>query len=147
MLAMSPIESFPASSYFAETNNIDRDAQFRHINDKARRFLDEGLPVISVDTEKKELIGNFKGAGGEYRKKHDPLEVLDHDFMIKELGKVSPSGTSKWNKIEHRMFCYISKNWRGQPLISVEATEVLIASTTTKGGLKVVYCDITRVPA
>jgi transposase len=200
----------------------DRDAQFRYINDKAKMFIEAGQPVISVDTKKKELIGNFMNGGAEYRPKRLPTKVLDHDFMIKELGKVAPygvydvngnvgfvnlgtgkdtaefavhsitlwwdtlgkyaypsadriyincdsggsngyrvrlwkkqlqefanatglsvhvshfpSGTSKWNKIEHRMFCYISKNWRGRPLVTVEATVELIASTTTKRGLKI----------
>jgi transposase len=200
----------------------DRDEQFKYINNKAKRFTEECQPVISVDTKKKELIGNFLNNGAEYRKKKEPIEVLDHDFMIKKLGKVSPygvydvnknigfinlgtskdtaefavhsimrwweslgkntypnagriyincdsggsngyrvrlwkkqlqefanvtglevhvshfpSGTSKWNKIEHKMFCFISKNWRGKPLISIEATIKLIASTTTKSGLKI----------
>jgi hypothetical protein len=202
--------------------NPDRDEQFRHINDKAKMFINAGQPVISVDTKKKELIGNFMNGGAEYRPKKLPTKVLDHDFMIKELGKVAPygvydvsgnigfvnlgtgkdtaefavhsialwwealgkdtypdadriyincdsggsngyrvrlwkkqlqefanvtglsvhvlhfpSGTSKWNKIEHKMFCFISKNWRGKPLITIEATVELIASTTTKRGLKI----------
>jgi len=183
----------------------DRDDQFKHINTKSCEFIEKGLPVISVDTKKKELIGNFKNGGAEYSKKRTPVKVWDHDFPIKELGKVAPygvydvgknegfvnlgishdtsefavesilrwwqtlgintypnanelyitcdnggsngstrrlwkkqlqemanitglavhvshlpSGTSKWNKIEHKMFCFISKNWRGQPLISIE---------------------------
>lgn len=70
----------------------DRDGQFRFINEKAQEFLDAGDPVISVDTKKKELVGNFKNAGSEYRKEKDPRQVLDHDFAIPELGKVAPYG-------------------------------------------------------
>ena len=70
----------------------NRDAQFRFINDKAQEFLNAGDPVISVDTKKKELIGNFKNNGSEYRKENDPRRVLDHDFALPELGKVSPYG-------------------------------------------------------
>ena len=205
------------------TPHLDRDAQFKYINKKCGQFINQGQPVISVDTKKKESIGNFKNNGAVYRKKGNPTEVLDHDFPIKELGKVAPygiydisrnegfvnlgishdtaefavasilrwwqtlgintypnakkifinsdgggsngtrtklwkkqlqefanitglevhvshlpPGTSKWNKIEHRMFCYISSNWRGQPLISVEAVINLISSTTTSKGLKIV---------
>jgi transposase len=204
----------------------DRDEQFKHINKKSKCFIEQCQPVISVDTKKKELIGNFKNAGAEYNKKKTPKKVLDHDFPIKELGKVSPygiydvsrnegfvnlgvshdtaefavesimrwwqtlgmntypnakelyitcdnggsngssrrlwkmqlqvmanitglsinvshfpSGTSKWNKIEHKMFCFISKNWRGQPLISVESVVRLISSTTTSKGLKIVCVE------
>ncbi len=200
----------------------DRNAQFIFINDKADEFLKAGDPVISIDTKKKENIGNFKNNGSEYRKRKDPRKVLDHDFPIKELGKVAPygvyvmnnntgfinlgtshdtpefaghsvllwwerigkqtfpeakrifitcdnggsngsriwlwkhylqqlsnetgleihvshfpPGTSKWNKIEHRLFCYISKNWQGQPLIDIETVVNLISSTTTKTGLEV----------
>ena len=201
----------------------DRDAQFRFINDTANEFLNSGDPVISVDTKKKENIGNFKNNGLEYRPKGNLRQVLDHDFPLSELGKVAPygvyvlnnntgfinlgtshdtpefagesvyqwwlhigknsfpntkriyitcdsggsngsrvwlwkyylqelsnktgleihvshfpPGTSKWNKIEHRLFCYISKNWQGQPLIDIETTINLIGSTTTKNGLSVV---------
>ena len=201
----------------------DRDKQFRFINSKAKRFLKAGVPVISIDAKKKENIGNLINDGRTYRKKKDPVKVLDHDFPIKELGKVTPygiydigrnegfvnlgissdtsefavesisrwwltlgkntypratklyincdgggsngsknrlfkfqlqqfvnqsgltvhvshfpPGTSKWNKIEHRMFCYITSHWKGQPLISVEAVIQLIGSTTTTTGLKIV---------
>lgn len=201
----------------------DRDAQFRYINDTAEQFLEAGAPVISIDTKKKENIGNFKNNGSEYRPKGNPRHVLDHDFPLPELGKVAPygvyvlnnntgfinlgishdtpefagesvhawwntigkntfsdakkiyvtcdnggsngsriwlfkhylqnisnetgleihvshfpPGTSKWNKIEHRLFCYISKNWQGQPLIDIETVVNLISSTTTKTGLEVV---------
>lgn len=200
----------------------DRDAQFRFINEKAQKFIDAGYPVISIDTKKKELIGNFKNSGSEYRKEKDPRQVLDHDFALPELGKVAPygvyvlndntgfvnlgtdhdtsefaaesicrwwftvgintfpsakkiyinsdgggsnrprglqwkyqlqqiaditgleihmshfpPGTSKWNKIEHRLFCYITKNWQGKPLIDIETAVNLISSTTTSKGLKV----------
>lgn len=201
----------------------DRDEQFRFINKKSGEFIEQNQPVISVDTKKKELVGNFMNYGAEYRKKKNPTKVLDHDFPIKELGKVAPygiydisrnegfvnlgmshdtsefaaasilrwwqtlgantypsatklyincdgggsnsvrrrlwkkqlqelanitglvvhishfpPGTSKWNKIEHKMFCYISKNWRGKPLITVEAVIELISSTTTAKGLTIV---------
>ena len=200
----------------------DRDKQFQYINDTANKYLDKGWPVISVDTKKKENIGNFKNEGREYRKKEDARRVLDHDFPLDELGKVSPyggyvlnnntgfinlgtdhdtaefavqsiyrwwktlghptfpkarriyitcdgggsngvrnklwkaelqkfadsaglevmvshypPGTSKWNKIEHRMFCYISKSWQGQPLIDIKTVVSLISKTTTKTGLKI----------
>ena len=200
----------------------DRDEQFGIINDLAKQYLETGDPVISVDTKKKENIGNFKNNGAEYRKSKDPRKVLDHDFPFAELGKVSPygvyvlnsntgfinlgtshdtsefavtsiaawwdicgkntfpeskriyitcdgggsnssrsrawkcelqefadytglevmishypPGASKWNKIEHRMFCYISKNWQGQPLIDIETVVSLISGTTTQNGLKI----------
>ena len=179
----------------------DRDAQFEHINEKAKAFGAAGLPVISIDCKKKELVGSFKNVGAEYAPKRHPVEVLDHDFPLPALGKAAPygiydisanegyvsvgisadtaqfavasirnwwysmgverypatkqllitadgggsngsrnrlwktelqkfanetgleisvchfpPGTSKWNKIEHRMFSQISKNWRGKPL-------------------------------
>jgi transposase len=200
----------------------DRDAQFRHIAQEAGRRLETDLPVISVDTKKKELVGNYRNAGKTYRKKGQPLEVRVHDFIDKELGKAIPygvydlarnqgwvnvgcdhdtaafavesirrwwkgmgskayrgvrkllicadaggsngyrvrqwkwelqkfadrsglelavchfpPGTSKWNKIEHRLFSHITLNWRGQPLVSHEVVVNLIAATTTKSGLKV----------
>ena len=201
----------------------DRNAQFEFINAKAKEYINAGIPVISVDTKKKENIGNFKNPGEEYRRKKDPRKVLDHDFPIKELGKIAPygvynlnhnigfvnvgtshdtaefavesisrwwgvvgshtfpnadkllitcdcggsngnrrrlwkyqlsqlakrtglevhvshfpPGTSKWNKVEHRLFCYISKNWQGKPLVDVETAIELIGSTTTNTGLKVI---------
>jgi hypothetical protein len=204
----------------------DRNAQFQFINSKVAEFIDAGKPVISVDTKKKELIGNFKNNGKELRKKGDPRKVLDHDFPIPELGKIAPygifnlnnntgfvnlgtshdtaefavesisrwwnclgketfpdakellitcdcggsngfrlklwkyqlfqlankididihvthfpPGTSKWNKIEHRLFCYISKNWRGQPLIDIPTAISLISSTTTHNNLKVICVE------
>jgi transposase len=204
----------------------DRNTQFEYINKKCGDFINRRQPVISVDTKKKELIGNFKNNGTEYRLQKDPIKVLDHDFPIKELGKVAPygiydisrnegfvnlgishdtaefavesilrwwqtlgkntypdaselyincdsggsngarirlwkaqlqefanitgldthishfpPGTSKWNKIEHKMFCFISKNWRGKPLISVEAVIKLISNTSTTKGLKIVCVE------
>jgi hypothetical protein len=201
----------------------DRNGQFEFINKKAKEFIDVGEPVISVDTKKKENIGNFKTSGQEYRRSKDPRKVLDHDFPIKELGKISPygvynlnhnvgfvnvgtnhdtaefavesisrwweavgkhtfrnakklmitcdcggsngyrtrlwkyqlsqlakrigieihvchfpPGTSKWNKVEHRLFCYISKNWQGKPLVDVQSAIDLIGSTRTSTGFKVI---------
>jgi len=201
----------------------DRNAQFEYINTTANSFLTSGEPVISVDTKKKEKIGNFINTGGEYRIKGQARKVLDHDFPIKELGKISPygiytvnnnvgfvnlgtshdtsefavesisrwwevvgkrtfprakklyitcdcggsngykdrmwkyqlqqfvnrthlkvhvshfpPGTSKWNKVEHRLFCYIAKNWQGKPLIDIQTAVDLIGSTRTNAGLKVV---------
>jgi len=201
----------------------DRNAQFEFINKKAKKFIEMGEPVISVDTKKKENIGNFKNCGQEYRKSKNPRKVLDHDFPLKELGKITPygvynlnhnigfvnvgtssdtaefavesisrwwetvgkhtfpnatklmitcdcggsngykarlwkfqlsqlanrigleihvshfpPGTSKWNKVEHRLFCYISKNWQGKPLVNIETAIDLIGTTTTTTGLKVI---------
>jgi hypothetical protein len=200
----------------------DRNAQFEHINAKVVAAQSAGQPVISVDTKKKELVGNFKNGGSDYRPKGDPHRVKVHDFEDKGLGKVVPygvydvganagwvslgitsdtsefavnairtwierigakryphmheltitadcggsngarvrlwkvelqkladesgltlrvhhypPGTSKWNRIEHRMFCHITQNWRGQPLESRMAVVELIGATTTKTGLKV----------
>ena len=201
----------------------DRNTQFEHINDTAAKYLKTGDPVISVDTKKKENIGNFKNNGQEYRHKKDPRKVLDHDFPVKELGKIAPygvynlnnntgfvnvgtshdtsefavesisrwweavgkhtfpnrnkvyitcdsggsngyrvrmwkyqlqefanrtgleievshfpHGTSKWNKVEHRLFCYISANWKGKPLVDVQTAVDLIGSTKTTTGLEVI---------
>jgi len=200
----------------------DRDAQFEHINAKVVAAQVAGQPVISVDTKKKELVGNFKNGGSDYRPKGDPHRVKVHDFEDKALGKVVPygvydvganagwvslgitsdtaqfavnairtwierigrkrypqmweltitadcggsngarvrlwkvelqkladesgltlrvnhypPGTSKWNRIEHRMFCHITQNWRGQPLESRLAVVELIGATTTKAGLRI----------
>ncbi len=200
----------------------DRNAQFEHIHEAARRQLADGQPVISVDTKKKELVGNFKNNGRELRPKGQPEEVRVYDFVIPELGRANPygvydlahntgwvsvgidhdtatfavesirrwwacmgrplypaaarllivadgggsngsrvrlwkvelqsladelglvidvchvpPGTSKWNKIEHRLFSAITQNWRGKPLISHEVIVNLIASTTNSKGLKV----------
>jgi len=203
-------------------NHPDRDAQFQYIYERVKCFQSRKSPVVSVDTKKKENIGEFKNAGREYHKKGAPTEVKVHDFPDKRLGKVSPygvydlsnnngwvsvgisadtaefavhsirswwyimgkeaypharellitadcggsnghrvrlwkvemqklateldmeisvchfpPGTSKWNKIEHRMFSYISQNWRGKPLITRETVVNLIAGTTTTKGLEI----------
>lgn len=200
----------------------DRDAQFCHINEQAIVALREGRPVVSVDTKKKELIGDFKNAGREWHRKGRAPKVRVHDFIDKKLGKAIPygvydlahnegwvsvgtnhdtaefaaasigrwwremgrrrfprtrrlmitadgggsnssrsrlwklalqelsdqlglelqvchfpPGTSKWNKIEHRMFCFITQNWRGRPLVSYQAIVNLIASTTSTKGLTI----------
>ena len=200
----------------------DRDAQFNHLDRKVRRYLRAGDPVISVDTKKKELVGNFLNKGSEWQPKGCPVEVNVHDFQDKELGKVAPygvydlaanqgwvsvginhdtaefavstirkwwhkmgkdiypgaarllitadsggsngnrvklwkyqlqqladelgkvievchfpPGTSKWNKIEHKMFCHITRNWRGRPLDSTAVIVKLIGATTTTGGLRI----------
>jgi len=211
----------------------DRDTQFAHINAAAERYLAAGDPVISVDTKKKELVGDFKNGGREWRPKGEPEEVRVHDFVLPELGRVSPygvydlaqnagwvnvgldhdtaafavesirrwwehagqarypharrllitadgggsngsrvrlwkwelqrladetglaisvchfpPGTSKWNKIEHRLFAFISQNWRGQPLVSYAVILSLIAATTTDTGLTVEsYLDTNAYPA
>ena len=204
----------------------DRDAQFRTVNTAVEAALAQQQPVISVDTKKKELVGEFKNAGREWRPAGDPQEVQVHDFLIKELGRAVPygiydlaanagwvsvgmdndtsafavqtirrwwcevrkaryprakrlivtcdgggsnssrgrlwklelqrladelslsievhhfpPGTSKWNKIEHRLFSFITQNWRAKPLVSYRVIVVLIASTTTKTGLKVL-CEL-----
>ena len=206
------------------SHHADRDEQFQYINRKAQRYLKQGEPVISVDTKKKELVGDFKNAGREWQLKGQPEPVRVHDFEIREpeKGKVAPygvydlgrnvgwvsvgvdhdtaafavesirrwwrwmgrpsypkakrllitadsggsngarvrlwkwelqqladetgleisvchfpPGTSKWNKIEHRLFSFISQNWRGKPLISHEVIINLIAATTSKTGLAV----------
>jgi len=204
------------------TNHPDRDEQFRYINRQVRRLQADGQPVISVDTKKKELVGDFKNTGKQWRPKETPDLVRVHDFLIPEKGKAIPygvydltrnagwvsvgidhdtasfaartilrwwrkmgrpiyrganellitadaggsngprvrlwkwelqklanrtglsitvchfpPGTSKWNKIEHRLFSYISTNWRGQPLVSLAVIVSLIASTRTAGGLRV----------
>ena len=200
----------------------DRNAQFEHIARRAKEFQQRGQPVISVDTKKKELVGDFKNAGREWHPMGQPPAVRVHDFLDDELGKAIPygvydlganagwvsvgidhdtpefavesiycwwrqmgrktypeasellitadgggsngsrtrlwkvalqrmadatglkisvchfpPGTSKWNKIEHRMFCHITRNWRGRPLESLEVVVNLIASTTTTKGLRV----------
>jgi hypothetical protein len=204
------------------SHNPDRDAQFGYINEQVKAALAANQPAISVDTKKKELVGNFKNAGREYRPKGQPEPVRVHDFVIPELGRAAPygvydiaanagwvsvgidhdtasfavnairrwwqamgcerypdatqllitadcggsngarvrlwkrelqklanelamaitvchlpPGTSKWNKIEHRLFSFITQNWRGKPLVSYQTIVQLIAATTTKTGLKV----------
>jgi Rhodopirellula transposase DDE domain len=202
--------------------HLDRDAQFRHIDTVAKAQIAAGQPVISVDTKKKENVGDFKAGGREYRPKGKPELVRTHDFPDKDLGKAIPygiydlagdqgwvnvgidhdtaqfavasiaswwrhlgkerypdagtltvtadcggsngnrprlwkvelqkladetglaievchfpPGTSKWNKIEHRLFSFITMNWRGKPLVSLETVVNLIAATTTRTGLEV----------
>jgi len=208
------------------SDHPDRDGQFEYINTRAQEFQAAGQPVISVDTKKKELIGEFKNPGSDYGPKGQPIEVDAHDFENKDLGKVVPygvydvganlgyvslgidhdtarfavnatrlwldrmgrerypdahkvmvtadcggsngprlrlwkielqrladqtgltfqvchypPGTSKWNKVEHRMFCHISQSWRATPLTSRLVVVELIANTTTKTGLTV-RCEL-----
>jgi hypothetical protein len=210
------------------SDHPDRDAQFRHINCEVAKCLRRGLPVISVDTKKKELVGNYDNTGRQWLPGKRPLKVQGHDFPgpdvpraypygIYDIGQNSgfvnigtdhdtsafavasirgwwrqegrhlypnanrilitadgggsngsrlrlwklelqkladqtglaisvchfPPGTSKWNKVEHRLFSFISSNWRGQPLEDYETIVRLIASTTTAKGLKVV-CRLDR---
>jgi len=200
----------------------DRDAQFQYINRRAKAFQKQGQPVVSVDTKKKELVGQFRNGGREWSPQGQPEEVEVHDFPSKTLGKVIPygvydeatntgwvsvgvdhdtaefavetvrrwwrhmgsqtypkakrllitadgggsngsrcrlwkvelqrladetglrlsvchfpPGTSKWNKIEHRMFCHITENWRGRPLVSRAVVVNLIGHTTTTTGLAI----------
>ncbi len=200
----------------------DRNAQFEYISERAKDFASREQPVISVDTKKKELVGEFKNAGREWHPKGEPTEVNVHDFPDDSLGRAIPygiydfftntgwvrvgidhdtadfavasirswwedvgkatypnakellitadcggsngnrlrawkvalqrmaddtglaitvshlpPGTSKWNKIEHRLFCHITRNWRGRPLVSFELIVNLIGATTTRAGLKV----------
>jgi len=208
-----------AKSFEASSHHPDRNDQFKYINSQAKKYIKDYQPVISVDTKKKELLGNFKNNGKEYRENKDPRQVNAHDFGTKRaspygiydevhnegfvnvgtscdtsqfavdsikhwwtligkkkypeakkilitadgggsngyrvrLWKTSlqkladktgleitvchfPPGTSKWNKIEHRLFSYISLNWKGIPLVDVETVVQLIGATTTKSGLKV----------
>ena len=204
------------------TSHPDRNAQFEHINALAEDFLRRGQPVVSVDTKKKELVGDFKNGGREWQTKGEPDQVLVHDFPTDAVGKAIPygiydmarneafvsvgrdhdtptfavasirqwwtkmgmpaypkakellitadaggsngyrsrswkaelqkfaddfglrvrvshfpPGTSKWNKIEHRLFCHITTNWRGRALRTFETVVQLIGSTQTKKGLRV----------
>jgi len=206
----------------------DRDAQFRHINQQVRKALVDGRPVISVDTKKKELVGNYENGGQQWRKAKSPLRVNGHDFPDPEVPRAHPygiydlrrntgfvnvgtdhdtaafavasirgwwrfegrrlypkakrllitadaggsngyrlrlwktelqvladstglsitvchfpPGTSKWNKVEHRLFSFISSNWRGEPLRDYETIVRLIAATTTAKGLTVT-CRLDR---
>ena len=206
----------------------DRDAQFRHINDKVKKCLAQGIPVISVDTKKKELIGNYDNAGQQWLPAKQAVKVQGHDFPSPEVPRAYPygiydvgrnagfvnvgtdhdtgafavasirgwwrhegrrlypragmilitadgggsngsrlrlwklelqnfadetgislsichfpPGTSKWNKIEHRLFSFISSNWRGEPLRDYETIVNLIAKTTTAKGLRVT-CRLDR---
>ncbi len=204
------------------SSHPDRDAQFTYLNEQVVRFQRRHQPAVSVDTKKKELVGDFKNGGREYRRRGRPQKVRVHDFKDEELGKAIPygvydlqnnegwvsvgighdtaefaantihswwqrmgrkrfpnakellitadsggsnsarsrlwkvalqkladrtglkltichfpPGTSKWNKIEHRLFSFITMNWRGKPLVSVEAIVELIGNTTTRTGLQV----------
>ena len=149
----------------------DRDAQFRHINAHVKASLAAGAPVISVDTKKKELVGEHQNEGQQRLPAKHPVTVNGHDFPDPDVpraypygiydvgrnegfvnvgtdhGVISvchfPPGTSKWNKIEHRLFSFISSNWRGEPLRDYETIVNLIAKTTTAPGLKVV-CRLDR---
>jgi hypothetical protein len=208
------------------TSHPDRDAQFRYINEQVQRFQAATQPVISVDTKKKELVGDFKNLGREWHPRGQPTRVRVHDFIIPQRGKAIPygvydltrnagwvsvgidhdtatfaartigrwwqkmgrpryprarrwlitadaggsngprvrlwkwelqrlanrtgvaitvchfpPGTSKWNKIEHRLFSYISSNWRGQPLVSLAVIVNLIGATRTADGLRV-RCEL-----
>jgi transposase len=200
----------------------DRDAQFRHINERVASAIAAGQPALSIDSKKKEKVGEFANGGREWRAKGDPLKVLTHDFPSlaegkaipfgvyeigtdlgfvnvgitretaqfavasirawweqlgreryptattlqitadcgggngnrnrlwkRELGRLAdetglaisvchfPPGTSKWNKIEHRLWSFIAKNWRGRPLLSYEVIINAIAATTTEAGLEI----------
>jgi transposase len=204
------------------TQSPDRDAQFNYLDETARAFIKDGQPVISVDTKKKELVGEFSNGGAEWHPTGEPTRTKTHDFIDKDLGRAVPygvydvendegwvsvgdtgdtasfaveairrwwysmgqtrfpdaarllitadaggsnghrvklwkvelaqlaeetgleitvchypPGTSKWNKIEHRMFSFISMNWRGRPLVSYRTIIELISATTTKSGLKI----------
>jgi len=204
------------------SSHKDRDAQFHYINDLSKGYINQNCPVVSVDTKKKELVGNYKNHGQEWQPKGEPQAVNVHDFPDKIMGKAIPygvydidknlgwvnvgidhdtaefavesikrwwekmgkpqydsapkllitadsggsngrrvklwkkelqrfandtgleitvchfpPGTSKWNKIEHRLFSYISLNWRGRPLVNYETVVELISSTRTRNGLKV----------
>ncbi len=204
------------------SQEVDRDAQFRYIAQRVRRQLRDRQPAISVDTKKKELVGDFKNPGREWRPKGRPEPVRVHDFLIPDQGKAIPygvydlsrdegwvsvgidhdtasfavnavrrwwqlmgrpaypdadsllitadaggsngprvrlwkwelqkfahrtglsitlchfpPGTSRWNKIEHRLFSYIAMNWRAKPLVSLAAIVSLIGSTTTRSGLRI----------
>lgn len=209
-------------------DHADRDAQFRHINARIKKLLAQGLPVISVDTKKKEVLGEFDNKGRQWRKAKEPRLVNGHDFPAPELPRAFPygiydlgrntgfvnvgtdhdtgtfavasirgwwrkegahlypgcrelqitadgggsngyrlrlwklelqkladesglsisvchfpPGTSKWNKVEHRLFSFISSNWRGEPLVDYETVVRLISHTTTAKGLAVT-CRLDR---
>src|SRR5947209_5846474 len=214
-------------------DHVDRDTQFEHLNAQAQAFLAAGEPAISVDAKKKELVGEFKNGGREWRPEGEPEQVRVYDFPIRGVGRATPygvydlaqnagwvnvgidhetaafavesirrwwnavgksqypqakrllisadgggsngsrvrlwkwelqqladetgltitvchlpPGTSKWNKIEHRLFAWISQNWRGQPLTSYAVILELIAATTTEAGLTVqCQLDTTSYPA
>ncbi len=116
-------------------NTINRDAQFHYLNEQIQDAQQRGEPVISVDTKKKELVGDFKNPGrarARFRRPRtrqgDPLPITVCHY---------PPGTSKWNKIEHRLFSHIAMNWRGKALTSLATIVSLIGSTTTTTVLRV----------
>jgi hypothetical protein len=123
------------------SKHIDRDAQFQYINAQAKAFLATNGPVISVDTKKKEPVGNFKNGGGGngYRLRLWKVELQKLADELQRPITVChfPPGTSKWNKIEYRPFSFITINWRGKPLRTFRTIVQLIAATTTEAGLKV----------
>jgi hypothetical protein len=208
----------------AGASHPDRNAQFEFINNKINEFISQNNPIISVDTKKKEILGNFKNEGKQWRPIGEPIKVNDHDFaspslpralpygiydVVKNYGYINigidhdtsefavnsiygwwqtygeslyknatkllitadcggsngyrlhlwkyalqkfvdkikipvtvthyPPGTSKWNKIEHKLFAFISSNWRGEPLVDYETVVKLISSTKTESGLFVSY--------
>jgi transposase len=215
---------------FDKSDHPDRDAQFRHINDRVAEFMGGGDPVVSVDAKKKELIGNYKNPGREWAPAKTPVLVNGHDFPGPDVPRALPygvydiaandgwvgvgtdhdtsafavatirawwqnvgrdrypaatrllvcadgggsngsrarawkielagfardagldvtvchlpPGASKWNKIEHRMFSFISMNWRGKPLVSHEVAVALIGATTTQAGLTI-RCELDTRP-
>ena len=121
------------------TNHPDRNAQFEYINAQVLAARAVGEPVISVDTKRKELVGNYRnaGSGSRVRLWKVELQKLADDTNLTIKVRHYPPGTSKWNKIEHRLFCHITQNWRGRPLTDHATIIDLIASTSTKTGLKV----------
>jgi hypothetical protein len=104
------------------SSHPDRNAQFCYINERVKAAFSAGEPVISVDTKKKELVRDFKNRGRECRPQGEPEAVRVHDFIIAELFCHLPPGSSKWNRIEHGLFSFISQNWRGKPLITAMAS-------------------------
>ncbi len=115
----------------------DRDGQFRHISDRVKARKRRGEPALSVDTKKKEVLGNLKNAGKTYRPQGDPVKRwADEAGLIVEDCHYPPE-TSKWNKIEHRVFCHITRNWQGMPLETLEIVVESSAATTTETGLEV----------
>src|SRR6266545_5017544 len=123
------------------SSHPDRNEQFEFINARVDAAHVRGAPVISVDTKKKELVGDFKNAGREWQPEGRPVPVRVHDFADRSSLTIGvshfPPGTSKWNKIEHRLFCHITENWRGRPLVDHETIVNLIGSVRTSKGLVV----------
>jgi len=121
--------------------HVDRNAQFEHINSRVAREMRVGNPVVSVDTKKKELVENYKSDGRRLWKLE--LQRLADELRFAISVCHFPPGTSKWNKVEHRLFSFISTNWRGEPLTDYETIVRLIANTTTATGLQVT-CRLDR---